>query len=57
MHDQLLDHEAQRPAGRRRFRLTPPMSVLRQIAGTRALIESSRNDALADFTSSGRSGS
>ncbi len=57
MNDQLLDQEDQRPAGRRRLRLTPPMSVLRQIAGTRAMIESSRNDALADFTGSSRSGS
>jgi hypothetical protein len=54
--DQLLDPDVRLPAAGRRFRLTAPMSVLRQIADTRALIDCSRNDALADFNGLGRSG-
>jgi len=47
MTDRLLDRNG--PARRRR-RPTAPMSVLRQIAQTSALIESSRNDELAEFS-------
>ena len=53
MTDRLLDRNSTRPARRRR-RPTAPMSVLRQIAQTSALIESSRNQELARFTALGR---
>ena len=41
-------------APRRRRRLTAPLSVLREMAQTSALIESSRNDELDEFTALGR---
>ena len=55
MTDHRLDRAAVRPAtSRRRRRPTAPMAVLRQIAQTSVLIESSRNDELARFTALGR---
>lgn len=56
MTDRSITRDSTRPvtAARRRRRVTAPMSVLRQIAQTSALIESSRNDELVEFTALGR---